>query len=61
MIFAYLPERKQSDDYPYYSLICEFNGGELVAEVYIGDEAHPFYTIDLESGDTQFMGQVPKK
>ncbi|WP_321012303.1 hypothetical protein [Eisenbergiella sp.] len=61
VIFAYLPERKQSDDYPYYSLICEFNGGELVAEVYIGDEAHPFYTIDLESGDTQFMGQVPKK
>ena len=61
VIFAYLPERKQSDDYPYYSLICEINGGVLVAEVYIGDEAHPFYKIDLESGDTQFMGQVPKK
>lgn len=46
---------------PYLSLIYEISGDEIVAEVYIGNEPHPFYRMNADGTNQQRMGQVPKE
>lgn len=45
---------------PYLSMIYEINGGEIVAEVYVGDEPHPFYRMKTDGSGQEKIGQVPK-
>lgn len=45
---------------PYLSLLYEISGGEVVAEVYLGDGAHPFYRMKTDGSGQEKIGQVPK-
>ncbi len=45
---------------PYLALIYEINGDEIVAEVYIGDEQHPFYRMNTDGSKCKKIGQMPK-
>lgn len=45
---------------PYLSLLYEISGGEVVAEVYLGDGAHPFYRMKTDGSGREKIGQVPK-
>ena len=49
------------DRVPYLSLIYEINGDEIVAEVYIGDEQHPFYRMNTDGSKCKKIGQMPKE
>jgi len=64
-IFEYflpIEEGEVSEEYvPYLSMIMEINGGQIVAEVYIGDEKHPFYRMDLDGKNKELIGTVPDK
>lgn len=44
---------------PYISLITEINGNEIVTEVYIGDQPHPFYRMNLDGSGVEKIGTVP--
>lgn len=44
---------------PYLSLIYEICGDEIIAEVYIGDEPHPFYRMNVDGSGVKKIGQVP--
>lgn len=44
---------------PYLSLIFEINAGEIVVEVYNGEEPHPFYRMNTDGSGQRFIGQVP--
>lgn len=46
---------------PYIALIYEIGGGEIVAEVYIGDGPHPFYRMKLDGSGLRRIGQIPKE
>lgn len=46
---------------PYIALIYEIGGGEIVAEVYIGDGPHPFYRMNMDGSGLRQIGQVPKE
>ena len=45
---------------PYVSMPYELNGGEIVAEVYVGGEPHPFYRMKTDGSGRERIGQVPK-
>jgi len=44
---------------PYMALIYEISGDELVAEVYLGNEPHPFYRMGIDGSGLRRIGQVP--
>ena len=44
---------------PYLSLICEIGGDEIIVEVYIGNEPHPFYRMKTDGSGAKKIGQVP--
>lgn len=47
---------------PYYmALIMDISGGEIVAEVYIGDEPHPVYRMDIDGSNLRQIGQIPRE
>ena len=46
---------------PYMSIIYEIGRDEIVLEVYIGKEPHPFYRMDLDGSGLEKIGQVPKE
>lgn len=45
---------------PYMSMPYEISGGEIVAEVYVGGEPHPFYRMKTDGSGRERIGQVPK-
>lgn len=45
---------------PYLSMLYEISGGEIVVEVYLGGEAHPFYRMKTDGSGQERIGQVPK-
>lgn len=45
---------------PYMSLLYEISGGEIVAEVFLGDSPHPFYRMKADGSGQEEIGQVPK-
>ncbi|MDE7232049.1 MAG: hypothetical protein K2N37_03100 [Lachnospiraceae bacterium] len=49
------------DRVPYLSLIYEISGDEIVAEVYIGDEQHPFYRMNTDGSKCKKIGQMPEE
>lgn len=46
---------------PYLSLIFEISGDEIVAEVYIGNNPHPFYRMNPDGTEQRMIGQVPRE
>lgn len=64
VIFEYrYPETPQDimeSRIPYLSLNYEIGGGEIVVEVYLGGEAHPFYRMKTDGSGQERIGQVPK-
>lgn len=46
---------------PYLALIYEISGDEIVAEVYVGSEPHPFYRMKTDGSGVRQIGQVPKE
>ena len=44
---------------PYVALIYEISGDEIVTEVYIGDESHPFYRMKTDGSECKEIGQIP--
>ena len=46
---------------PYLSITYEISGDEIVLEVYIGGEPHPFYRMDPDGTGLEKIGQVPKE
>lgn len=64
-IFEYrYPKTEQDvleDRVPYLGLIYEISGDEIVAEVYIGDEQHPFYRMHTDGSKCKKIGQMPKE
>ncbi len=46
--------------FPFLSLIYEISGDEIFAEVYIGDEPHPFYRMKTDGSGQKKIGQMPK-
>lgn len=64
VIFAYrcletVPEIMESR-LPNVSMPYELNGGEIVAEVHVGGEPHPFYRMKTDGSGQKRIGQVPK-
>ena len=49
------------DRIPYLALIYEISGDEIIAEVYIGDEPHPFYRMNTDGSKCKKIGQMPKE
>ncbi len=45
---------------PYISMNYEISGGEIVAEVYLGGEPHPFYRMKTDGSGQERIGKVPK-
>lgn len=43
----------------YLALSYEIGGDQIVAEVYIGDESHPFYRMKTDGSGVKRIGQVP--
>ena len=64
VIFEYrYPETPQDimeSRIPYLSLNYEIGGGEIVVEVYLGGEPHPFYRMKTDGSGQERIGQVPK-
>ena len=53
-------EQEIKENYPpYLSLRFEINAGEIVVEVYNGEDPHPFYRMNIDGSGQQFIGQVP--
>lgn len=46
---------------PYMGLITDISGGEIVVEVYIGDEPDPVYRMDVDGGNLRQIGQIPRE
>lgn len=46
---------------PYLAFIYEISGGEIILEVYIGSEPHPFYRMNMDGSGVRRIGQVPKE
>lgn len=46
---------------PYLAFIYEISGGEIILEVYIGSEPHPFYRMNIDGSEVRQIGQVPKE
>ncbi len=42
------------------ALLYEISGGDIFAEVYIGDEPHPIYRMKTDGSGVEKIGQVPK-
>lgn len=64
VIFAYRYQEEESDimgnRIPYISMLYEISGGEIIAEVYLGNEPHPFYRMKTDGSGQERIGQVPK-
>lgn len=45
---------------PYISMLYEISGGEIIAEVYLGGEPHPFYRMKTDGSGQEKIGQVPE-
>ncbi|MCM1267618.1 MAG: hypothetical protein NC302_06905 [Bacteroidales bacterium] len=64
-VFTYrYPKAEQEvldDRIPYLSLSYEIGGDEIVAEVYVGDEPHPFYRMRTDGSGCEKIGQTPKE
>lgn len=64
-VFEYrYPEDEQEireNGIPYLALNYEIGGEQIVAEVYIGDEPHPFYRMNIDGSGLERIGQVPKE
>lgn len=64
-VFEYrYPEEEQEireNGIPYLALNYEIGGDQIVAEVYIGDEPHPFYRMKTDGSGLERIGQVPKE
>lgn len=62
-VFEYrYPEEEQEireNRIPYLALSYEIGGDQIVAEVYIGDEPHPFYRMKTDGSGVVRIGQVP--
>lgn len=62
-VFEYrYPEGEQEireNRIPYLSLIYEIGGDEIIAQVYIGNEPHPFYRMKTDGSGAKKIGQVP--
>lgn len=62
-VFEYrYPEEEQEireNRIPYLALSYEIGGDQIVAEVYIGDEPHPFYRMKTDGSGVIRIGQVP--
>lgn len=43
---------------PYLALVYEISGDEIVVEVYIGNEPHPFYRMKTDGSGRERIGQV---
>lgn len=46
---------------PYLALIYEISKDEMIVEVYIGDEPHPFYRMKTDGSGQKRIGQMPKE
>lgn len=46
---------------PYLALSYEISGGEIIIEVYIGDEPHPVYRLNTDGSGQKKIGQIPKE
>lgn len=46
---------------PYLAFGYEISGGEIILEVYIGSEPHPFYRMNIDGSEVRQIGQVPKE
>lgn len=60
-VFSYrYPKAEEIPQYgaPYISLIYEISGDEIVAEVYLGDNPHPFYRMKTDGSGLKKIGQV---
>ena len=64
-IFEYLyPGTDQQlllNEPPYMGLITDISGGEIVVQVYIGDEPDPVYRMDVDGGNLRQIGQIPRE
>ena len=60
--YRYLKEGQEISEYrlPYLALLYEISGGDIFAEVYIGDEPHPIYRMKTDGSGVEKIGQVPK-
>lgn len=62
MIFEYLCVDNTSEILEsrprYVSIIYEISGGEIVAEVHLGGEPHPFYRMQTDGSGLERIGQV---
>lgn len=62
-VFEYrYPEEEQEireNRIPYLALSYEIGGDQIVAEVYIGNEPHPFYRMKTDGSGVKRIGQVP--
>lgn len=63
-VFEYRYEKTEQEimenGIPYLSLIYEISRDEIFAEVYIGNEPHPFYRMKTDGSGCQKIGQMPK-
>ena len=46
---------------PYLALIYEISKDEMIVEVYVGDEPHPFYRMKTDGSEQKRIGQMPKE
>ena len=42
----------------YLALMPEISGDEIVVEVFTGEGSHPFYRMNLDGGNVQFLGEI---
>ncbi|MDE6221498.1 MAG: hypothetical protein K2G51_13930 [Lachnospiraceae bacterium] len=54
-------QETMEDSLPYLSLIYEISGDEIVLEVYIGEEPHPFYRMNVDGSGIREIGRMPKE
>lgn len=47
------------DQIPYLTLTYEISGDEIVLEVYIGEEPHPFYRMNIDGSGIEKIGEMP--
>ena len=46
---------------PYFWLSYEISGDEIIMEINIGDESHPFYRMKTDGSECKKIGQMPKE
>ncbi|MBS6954457.1 MAG: hypothetical protein KH230_14660 [Enterocloster asparagiformis] len=44
---------------PYLSMICEITGDEIIVQVYIGGQPHPYYRMNLDGSNVRQIGFLP--